>query len=205
RAEAEAATSGDAVRDVEAPPLTHGNGLGGFTAGGREYAIVLEGDADTPLPWVNVIANERFGTLVGATGAAWTWCDNSRENRLTPFANDPVGEFSGEALYLRDEDQGLVWGATPGPLPRGTDPDGWRSRMPACARPRRPVTGSSSWGGTARCGGPRRWRANRWRIGSAPASIRARPFRCASISSRARPASSCWCWGRATIRRTRSR
>jgi cyclic beta-1,2-glucan synthetase len=124
----EAANTSDGVPEVEAPPLTHDNGLGGFTAGGREYAIVLEGDADTPLPWVNVIANERFGTVVGATGAAWTWAGNSRENRLTPFSNDPVSEFSGEAVYLRDEDLGEVWGATPGPLPRRRDGDRWVTR-----------------------------------------------------------------------------
>ncbi|MEO5618848.1 MAG: carbohydrate-binding protein, partial [Candidatus Eisenbacteria bacterium] len=113
---------------VEVPPLTHANGLGGFTDGGREYAIVLEGDTDTPLPWVNVISNEHFGTVVGATGAAWTWSENSRENRLTPFGNDPVSEFSGEAIYLRDEFLGRVWGATPGPLPRSRESGRWVTR-----------------------------------------------------------------------------
>ena len=43
---------------------------------------------------------------------------NSRENRLTPFANDPVSEPTGEAIYLRDEDTGEVWAPTPGPVPR---------------------------------------------------------------------------------------
>jgi len=89
---------------------------------------VLNGETDTPLPWVNVIANERFGTVLGATGAAWTWAGNSRENRLTPFGNDPVSEFSGEALYLRDEDLGTTWGATPGPLPRAHDSGLWVTR-----------------------------------------------------------------------------
>ncbi len=121
-------TMGDAEPQVETPPLTHANDLGGFTAAGREYAIVLNGAADTPQPWVNVIANERFGTVVGATGAAWTWSGNSRENRLTPFANDPVSEFSGEAIYLRDEDLGDVWGATPGPLARTPDGGRWVTR-----------------------------------------------------------------------------
>ena len=125
---AAAPVAADGTADVEAPQLTHANGLGGFAAGGREYAIVLEGDADTPQPWVNVIANERFGTVVGATGAAWTWAGNSRENRLTPFGNDPVSEFSGEAVYLRDEDLGHVWGATPGPLPRRPDGGRWVTR-----------------------------------------------------------------------------
>jgi cellobiose phosphorylase len=118
----------DTGPEFDAPPLTHDNGLGGFAFGGREYAIALKGDADTPLPWVNVIANEHFGTVVGATGAAWTWAGNSRENRLTPFANDPVSEFSGEAVYLRDEETGVVWGATPGPLARPRDDGRWVTR-----------------------------------------------------------------------------
>ncbi len=57
-------------------------------------------------------------------GAAFTWAENSRENRLTPFANDPVADPTGEAIFLRDEDSGEVWGATPGPLPRGRSPGG---------------------------------------------------------------------------------
>ncbi|MEO6595932.1 MAG: carbohydrate-binding protein, partial [Planctomycetota bacterium] len=120
----------DVVHDheVPSPELTHANGLGGFTAAGREYAIVLKGETDTPLPWVNVLANQRFGTVVGATGAAWTWAGNSRENRLTPFGNDPVGEWSGEAIFLRDEDDGRVWGATPGPLPRAPGGGRWVAR-----------------------------------------------------------------------------
>ena len=66
------------------------NGLGGFTADGREYVVVLDGDRETPLPWSNVLANPEFGTMVSSLGSAFTWAGNSRENRLTPFANDPV-------------------------------------------------------------------------------------------------------------------
>jgi len=124
----EAAIPDRAGPEVEAPPLTHANGLGGFTAAGREYAVVLSGNEDTPMPWVNVIANDRFGTVVGATGASWTWAGNSRENRLTHFGNDPVSEFSGEAIFLRDEEGGDVWGATPGPLPRRRDGRRWVTR-----------------------------------------------------------------------------
>jgi cyclic beta-1,2-glucan synthetase len=72
------------------PPMMLANGLGGFTDQGRVYAIVLDGDQETPLPWANVIANSRFGTIVTASGSATTWSENSRENRLTSFANDPV-------------------------------------------------------------------------------------------------------------------
>ncbi|NOT33178.1 MAG: hypothetical protein HOP12_03310 [Candidatus Eisenbacteria bacterium] len=127
-AKAEESTPVESDTEIEAPVLSHSNELGGFVANGREYAVVLSGDADTPLPWVNVIANPNFGTVVGATGAAWTWAENSRENRLTPFGNDPVSEFSGEAIFLRDEDSGRVWGATPGPLPRSPQGGRWVTR-----------------------------------------------------------------------------
>ena len=103
---------------VPVPELTLANGLGGFTDGGRTYVIVLDGAADTPMPWVNVMANPHFGTIVTAAGAAHTWSGNSRENRLTPFANDPVGDPTSEALFVRDEETGECWSPTPGPLPR---------------------------------------------------------------------------------------
>src|SRR6185436_6131672 len=77
-----------------------------------------EGDQETPLPWVNVIANPRFGTVVTASGAAYTWSLNSRENRLTPLANDPVSDPTSEALFIRDDETGQAWSPTPGPLPR---------------------------------------------------------------------------------------
>jgi cyclic beta-1,2-glucan synthetase len=103
---------------VPVGPRVMENGIGGFTPDGREYLIVLDGDRDTPLPWSNVLANPEFGTVLSASGAAYTWAGNSRENRLTPFANDPIGDPTGEAIFLRDEDDGTVWGATPGPLVR---------------------------------------------------------------------------------------
>ena len=101
---------------TEVPPLALANGLGGFADDGREYVIVLDGDSETPLPWANVIANPGFGTMVTASGAAFTWAGNSRENRLTPFANDPVTrpDLRGDLHPRRRDGRGLV--ATPGPL-----------------------------------------------------------------------------------------
>ena len=103
---------------IGSPDLTLANGTGGFADDGRAYAIVLDGDQETPLPWVNVIANPAFGTVVSASGSAYTWAVNSRENRLTPFANDPVSDPTGEVIYIRDDDTGDVWCPTPGPVPR---------------------------------------------------------------------------------------
>jgi cyclic beta-1,2-glucan synthetase len=103
---------------VAIPPLVLANGLGGFARDERAYVVVLEGAQETPLPWVNVIASPQFGTIVSASGAAFTWSENSRENRLTPFANDPVSDPFGEAIFVRDEETARSWCATPGPLPR---------------------------------------------------------------------------------------
>ena len=105
------------------PPLALANGMGGFADDGRDYVIVLEGDQETPLPWANVIANPVFGTVVTASGSAYTWSENSRENRLTPFANDPVTDPTAEALFIRDDETGETWSPTPGPMPR-TGADG---------------------------------------------------------------------------------
>ena len=125
----------DPEERVEAPALTHPNGTGGFADGGREYAIVLEGDQHTPLPWANILANPRFGCVVTASGPTFTWSENSRENRLTPFSNDPLTEESGEALYLRDDTTGDAWSATPGPMPRGPRAGRWVVRHgPGVAR-----------------------------------------------------------------------
>jgi cyclic beta-1,2-glucan glucanotransferase len=116
---------------LEPPPLVMENGLGGFTRDGREYVVVLSGDRETPLPWSNVLANPGFGTIVTERGAAHTWCENSRENRLTPFANDPVTDPTAEAIFLRDEDSGSVWAATPGPLRRTPRSPRWLVRHAA--------------------------------------------------------------------------
>jgi cyclic beta-1,2-glucan synthetase len=92
------------------------NGLGGFTADGREYVITLAPGQVTPAPWVNVLANPAFGSVVSESGAAYTWGENAHEFRLTPWDNDPVSDAGGEALYLRDEDSGALWSPTPQPM-----------------------------------------------------------------------------------------
>jgi len=91
------------------------NGIGGFTPDGREYVINLPPGATTPVPWVNVLANPSFGTVISETGGAYTWAENSHELRLTPWNNDPVTDLSGEAFYLRDEETENIWSPTPLP------------------------------------------------------------------------------------------
>ncbi|MCC5973015.1 MAG: glycosyl transferase [Rubellimicrobium sp.] len=91
------------------------NGTGGFAEDGREYVVVLDEGRSTPAPWINVIANPGFGFQVSAMGSGHVWAENSRENQLTPWSNDPVTDPPGEAIWLRDEDTGALW--TPTALP----------------------------------------------------------------------------------------
>ena len=99
------------------PPLTQHNGFGGFTEDGKEYVIALKEGESTPAPWINVIANPQFGFQISESGAGTTWCINSRENRLTPWSNDAVTDPVETAIYIRDEESGRFWSATPQPLP----------------------------------------------------------------------------------------
>lgn len=101
--------------------LTFKNGLGGFTRDGHEYVITLQPDQMTPAPWVNVLTNPYFGTVVSESGASYTWVENAHEFRLTPWHNDPVQDTAGEAIYIRDEQTGHFWSPTPGPA-RGRTP-----------------------------------------------------------------------------------
>jgi len=104
------------------PQLEFFNGLGGFANEGHEYLTLLEGDAHTPAPWINVVSNPTFGFQVSADGGGFTWSVNSQQNQLTPWSNDPVGDAPGEILYLRDEDTGQIWGPTALPIREKTSP-----------------------------------------------------------------------------------
>jgi N,N'-diacetylchitobiose phosphorylase len=106
--------------------LRAANGYGGFSADGREYVLSLSREADgtlrlPPMPWTNVLSNERFGLVVSEKGAASTWSGNSRLHRLTPWRNDPSVDPHDEAWYLRDEDSGAFWSVLPGPAPAASE------------------------------------------------------------------------------------
>lgn len=99
--------------------LQQDNGLGGFSADGREYVIRLRADrghlALPPLPWVNLLANPQFGAIISETGSGCTWSVNSHQRRLTHWANDPVKDTPQETLWIED----LETGQGLSPLPNG--------------------------------------------------------------------------------------
>jgi len=116
RRTAAATTAAVQVPTPRPPDLEFFNGLGGFAAGGREYVTILDGGRWPPAPWINVVANAAFGFQVSESGSGYTWSINSRENQLTAWSNDPVGDPAGESLYVRDDETGEVWSPTALPI-----------------------------------------------------------------------------------------
>jgi cellobiose phosphorylase len=105
--------------------LKYFNGLGGFTEDGKEFVIYLGPGRQTPLPWINVMANPRFGAFVSESGAECVWGRNSQNDRLTPWFNDPISDPPGTAIYIRDDDIGVAWSPTPQPI---RERDAYRAR-----------------------------------------------------------------------------
>jgi len=96
--------------------LEYFNGLGGFHIKNEQYVIRLKEHMNTPAPWINVISNSKFGFHISESGSSYTWYKNSRENKVTLWSNDAVTDPLSEALYIRDETTGRVWGLTSKPL-----------------------------------------------------------------------------------------
>lgn len=97
------------------PPMLLSNGVGGFSPSTGHYILPAVGAARPPLPWANVVANPGFGFLVTESGAGYTWSENSRENRLTSWSNDPVVDPPSEAVFIRRAETGDYWSLTPSP------------------------------------------------------------------------------------------
>ena len=97
------------------------NGHGGFTSDGNSYQLLIKKDPETgemnlpPVPWINVIANPEFGFLATESGGGYTWSGNSRENKLTSWANDVVLDPISEAFYIREHQNKHYWSLTPAP------------------------------------------------------------------------------------------
>ena len=88
------------------------NGYGGFTEDGKEYAIKIQNKGGTPAPWINVIANEKFGFTAGESGGGYTWYKNSREMKISAWNNDFVEDPVSEKLTITED--GMDWGISAG-------------------------------------------------------------------------------------------
>ncbi len=109
-------------RATREPPLViERNTLGGFSPETNHYHLPEVGTNRPPLPWSNIIASPHFGFIVTESGSGYTWSENSRENRLTAWSNDPILDPPSEAVYLRRAETGEYWSLTPKPAGQGLE------------------------------------------------------------------------------------
>ena len=76
------------------------NQYGGFDNDGRDYVVT---NTNTPMPWVNVIANPRFGCVVSSTMAGFTFAYNAQQFKLTGWSNDIVRDNASEMLLINKQ------------------------------------------------------------------------------------------------------
>ena len=56
-----------------------------------------------------MLVNPTFGTVVTENMGGFTWCENSRLNRLTAWNNSPYQDIPSEIVYIKDKETGKVW------------------------------------------------------------------------------------------------
>ncbi len=104
------AGSAVALLPVSGPALAS---TGSFSADGGTFSFNAGHAQRPPRPWINVLANPGFGSLVSEAGGGNSWAHNSRLHQITPWQNDPVADPPGEWLLLQDRRTMQAWSATP--------------------------------------------------------------------------------------------
>ena len=94
--------------DKEALNLKAFNMYGGFNQSGDEYHIL---NTKTPVPWCNVMANERFGTIVSSYGTVYSYYKNSQGFKISNWCNDWISFKQGEIFEgIYDKNYNMICG-----------------------------------------------------------------------------------------------
>lgn len=78
------------------------NRYGHFDPETSEFVIT---DVLTPRPWVNVLANERYGAVVSQVGGGFSWFENCQLFRLSRWDQDLSTDAMGRFVYVQDADR----------------------------------------------------------------------------------------------------
>ncbi len=96
--------------------LKYYNEYGGFSEDGKEYLIRVNKENRLPSVWCNILANEKFGTVVTENMGGYSWFRNSRLNRVTAWNNNPSLDVPSEIIYVKEEN-GRAWSLGLNPMP----------------------------------------------------------------------------------------
>lgn len=76
------------------------NEYGGFVNNGSEYCIT---NINTPMPWINVIANPEFGFIVSSSMSGFTYAYNSQMFKITSWSNDMISDPASEIILINKQ------------------------------------------------------------------------------------------------------
>ena len=62
-----------------------------------------------PSVWCNILANEKFGTVITDSQGGYTWYKNSRLNRMTSWENSPNYDIPSEVIYIKNVENKKAW------------------------------------------------------------------------------------------------
>ncbi len=97
------------------------NEYGAFSPDGKEYIINVNKNRRLPTVWSNILANEKFGSLVTESMGGYTWYKNSRLNRLSSWENNAHLDTPSEIIYLEDMESSKKWSLGLNPMPDDND------------------------------------------------------------------------------------
>ena len=97
--------------------LKYYNEYGAFSSDGKEYLIKINKNFRLPTVWSNILTNGKFGTVVTENMGGYTWCNNSRLNRITAWYNNALIDIPSEIIYMQDRESGKTWSLGLNPMP----------------------------------------------------------------------------------------
>ena len=97
--------------------LKYYNEYGAFSADGKEYLIRGSKQNRIPTVWSNILANEKFGTVVTENMGGYTWYRNCRLNRVSSWSNKAFLDIPSEVIYIKDETTKKAWSLGLNPMP----------------------------------------------------------------------------------------
>ena len=97
--------------------IKYHNEYGAFSPDRKEYLIRVNKENKLPAVWSNILANEKFGSVVTESMGGYTWHKNSRLNRITSWHNDAFLDIPSEIVYLQNKESGSAWSLGINPMP----------------------------------------------------------------------------------------
>ncbi|MGC8545292.1 MAG: GH36-type glycosyl hydrolase domain-containing protein [Athalassotoga sp.] len=69
-------------------------------------------DPKTPMPWINILTNGRYGSVYSQSGSGYSFYIDASQSLLTRWVQDLVKDDYGKYIYIRDDETGEIYSPT---------------------------------------------------------------------------------------------